>query len=51
MAIELGEPAGLVGVRFTIFFAESDDLLKWSMHPFNEAFSKDQILLVLQSAG
>lgn len=42
MAIELGEPAGLVGVRFTIFFAESDDLLKWSMRPFNEAFSKDR---------
>lgn len=42
MAIELGEPAEIVGVRFTIFFAESKDLLKWRMRPLKEAFSKDR---------
>ncbi|MCX8183437.1 MAG: hypothetical protein N3F08_03350 [Crenarchaeota archaeon] len=42
MAIEFGEPEEIVGVRFTIFFAESDNLLKWRMRPLNEAFSKDR---------
>jgi len=42
MAIEFGEPAELVGVRFTIFFAESNDLLKWRMRPLDEVFSRDR---------
>ena len=33
MGIEVGEPPELVGVRFTIFFAVSDDLLKWRLLP------------------
>lgn len=42
MAIELGDPPELVGKRFTIFFAESKDLLSWSLMPLNRAFSKEK---------
>lgn len=31
MAFECGEPAELVGKRFTIFFARSDDLVNWEV--------------------
>src|SRR5437879_9348636 len=31
MAIEVGEPPEVVGVRFTNFFAESTDLLTWKV--------------------
>jgi hypothetical protein len=31
MAIEAGKPLEIVGVPFTIFFAESDDLIHWRM--------------------
>ncbi|HEY3396787.1 MAG TPA: hypothetical protein VGM19_03920 [Armatimonadota bacterium] len=33
MAFEVGEPAELVGQRFTCFFAESDDLKTWRLLP------------------
>ena len=42
MAIELGEPEELVGRRFTIFFAESRDLLAWEMLPLEYAYSRDR---------
>jgi len=42
MAIELGEPEELVGRRFTIFFAESQDLLAWKMLPQEHAYSRDR---------
>ena len=42
MAIELGSPKELVGKRFTIFFAESDDLLNWRMLPLDHVHSKDR---------
>lgn len=42
MAVELGEPPEEVGVRFTIRFAESDDLLNWRLTPSECVFSKDR---------
>lgn len=42
MAIETGEPKESVGVRFTMFFAESADLLKWGMLPLDRVFSMDR---------
>ncbi len=42
MAIEMGEPVKIVGVRFTIFFAESEDLLGWRMLPLDRVFSKER---------
>jgi hypothetical protein len=42
MAIELGEPPELVGKRFTIFFAESRDLLTWRMLPVDLVHSRDR---------
>jgi len=33
MAVEAGEPIAEVGVRFTIFFARSDDLVNWEFMP------------------
>ena len=42
MAIEMGEPKESVGVRFTMFFAESEDLLKWRMLPLDRVFSMDR---------
>ena len=42
MAIELGEPPEVVGVRFTMRFAESDDLVNWRMLPEECVYSKDR---------
>src|SRR6202011_3005636 len=40
MAIEVGEPKEVVGVPFTIFFAESKDLLTWKLLPQEGVYSK-----------
>ena len=42
MAIEVGEPPEVVGTRFTIFFAESDDLLHWKLLPSNCVYSRER---------
>lgn len=42
MAIELGEPAEVVGHRFTMRFAESDDLIHWKITAEDQVFSKDR---------
>ncbi len=42
MAFEVGEPPELVGERFTIFFAQSDDLIRWSPMSTRFAFAKDR---------
>ena len=42
MAIELGEPPEEVGERFTMRFAESDDLLDWRILPPDRVFAKDR---------
>ncbi len=42
MAIELGEPPEEVGVRFTMRFAESADLVNWKVTPRECVFSKDR---------
>jgi alpha-L-fucosidase len=40
MAIEVGGPKEVVGVPFTIFFAESKDLLAWKLLPLDHVYSK-----------
>jgi alpha-L-fucosidase len=42
MAFEAGEPAEIVGQRFTMFFAHSDNLRDWSPGPLEEVFTKDK---------
>ncbi len=42
MAIEAGEPKEIVGVPFTIFFAESKDLLTWKLLPLECVYSKEK---------
>ncbi len=42
MAIELGEPPEEVGVRFTMRFAESDDLINWRLTPSKCVYSEDR---------
>jgi alpha-L-fucosidase len=42
MAIEVGEPKEVVGVPFTIFFAESKDLLTWKQLPLDRVYSKEK---------
>jgi hypothetical protein len=42
MAIEVGEPKEVVGVPFTIFFAESQDLLNWKLLPQECVYSKQK---------
>ena len=42
MAIEMGGPPELVGERFTIFFAESPNLVNWRMLPLDRVFSKEK---------
>jgi len=42
MAIEVGGPKEVVGVPFTIFFAESKDLLAWKLLPQECVYSKDR---------
>jgi hypothetical protein len=40
MAIEVGSPPEVVGVPFTIFFAESPDLTQWKLLPRECVYSK-----------
>ena len=42
MAVEVGEPKEVVGVPFTIFFAESKDLLNWKLLPQERVYSKEK---------
>jgi len=42
MAFEIGEPPEETGVRFTMRFAESSDLLNWTLTPSECVFSKDR---------
>jgi hypothetical protein len=42
MAVEVGGPKEVVGVPFTIFFAESKDLLAWKLLPQECAYSKEK---------
>jgi len=42
MAIEIGEPKEVVGVRYTIYFAESEDLINWRLGPLDHIYSKDR---------
>jgi len=42
MAFEVGEPPEEVGVRFTTRFAESADLVHWTLTPPDCVFSKDR---------
>ena len=42
MAFEVGEPQDVAGVRFTIYFARSDDLLNWKFMGMDRVYSKDR---------
>jgi hypothetical protein len=42
MAIEVGGPKDVVGVPFTIFFAESKDFLAWKMLPQECVYSREK---------
>lgn len=42
MALEAGEPPEMVGVRFTLFFARSRDLLRWRLLPPAHVFGRDR---------
>jgi hypothetical protein len=42
MAFEVGEPAEVVGARFTNFFAESQDLLNWRILPAECVYTKER---------
>jgi len=42
MAVEVGGPKEVVGVPFTIFFAESKDLLTWKLLPQECVYSKEK---------
>jgi alpha-L-fucosidase len=42
MAIEAGAPREIVGVPFTIFFAESPDLEHWKLLPLDRVYSKEK---------
>ncbi len=42
MAVEVGEPANVVGVAFTNRFAESQDLINWTLLPAECVFSRDR---------
>lgn len=42
MAIELGEPPEVVGHRFTMRFAVSEDLVHWKITAEQQVFSKDR---------
>jgi hypothetical protein len=42
MAVEVGGPKEVVGVPFTIFFAESKDLLAWKLLPRECVYSKEK---------
>src|SRR5262249_26627754 len=42
MAVEVGGPKEVVGVPFTIFFAESKDLLTWKLLPRECVYSREK---------
>jgi len=42
MAVEVGAPKEIVGVPFTIFFAQSNDLLTWKLLPLDCVYSKEK---------
>ena len=42
MAFEVGEPPDIVGARFTNYFAESGDLLNWTLLPRECVFARDR---------
>jgi hypothetical protein len=42
MAVEVGEPPEIVGVPFTIFFAESKDLLHWKLLSKKCVYSREK---------
>lgn len=42
MAIEVGRPPEVVGVPFTMRFAESSDLRRWTLLPDDRVFTKDR---------
>jgi alpha-L-fucosidase len=42
MAVEVGGPKEVVGVPFTMFFAESKDLLTWKLLPLDCVYSKEK---------
>jgi hypothetical protein len=42
MAIELGEPPEVVGSRFTMRFAASDDLLNWRLTSEEQVYTKER---------
>ncbi|MBM4047154.1 MAG: hypothetical protein FJ279_18785 [Planctomycetes bacterium] len=42
LMFELGKPPELVGVRFTAFFAVSDDLRRWQVLPPDHNYAKDR---------
>ena len=42
MAIEAGDPAEIVGVPFTMFFADSSDLQHWKLLPLDRVYSKEK---------
>ncbi|GAC1339055.1 MAG: hypothetical protein NVSMB14_05580 [Isosphaeraceae bacterium] len=42
MAIEVGDPAEVVGVPFTMRFAESKDLKDWKLLPDSRVYSKEK---------
>jgi hypothetical protein len=42
MAVEVGGPKEVVGVPFTTFFAESNDLLAWKLLPQECVYSKEK---------
>jgi alpha-L-fucosidase len=42
MALEVGHPPEVVGVGFTIFFAESKDLLTWKLLPTECVYAKEK---------
>ena len=47
MAVEVGGPKEVVGVPFTIFFAESKDLLTWERLPLECVYSKEKYLSLI----
>lgn len=42
MAFEVGRPPDVVGVPFTNFFAESDDLINWKMMSLDHVFDRSR---------
>lgn len=42
MAFEVGEPPEIAGVRFTTYFAESNDLLNWRLMSLDHVYTKEK---------